>query len=198
MIKRDIMEYLTGHTGLSCSIYHSPAGPILLSGDDSSLKAAVFYNRELEKKYQGKYFSNKESIMVKRGLEFLSEYFNDSGKVSSFEIILHHPCSIKGQGRTGSGEKKVILDLSPFTRAEYSVYRNLLSTGPGKAVSYRGLSEKAKIPGGARFVGNAMAKNIFPVIIPCHRVIKSNGMIGNYSGGAGVKEFLLKHEGYSL
>jgi methylated-DNA-[protein]-cysteine S-methyltransferase len=50
------------------------------------------------------------------------------------------------------------------------------------------------VPGGGRFVGNAMAKNMFPVFIPCHRVIKSDGAMGYYSGGVHIKEFLLAHE----
>jgi len=43
-------------------------------------------------------------------------------------------------------------------------------------------------------VGNVMAKNLFPVVFPCHRVIRSNGNVGYYSGGVGIKEFLLEFE----
>jgi O-6-methylguanine DNA methyltransferase len=65
---------------------------------------------------------------------------------------------------------------------------------PGTTVSYGELASMSGIPGGARFIGNCMAKNRFPVLIPCHRVIKSDGSIGNFSGGVEVKEFLLDHE----
>lgn len=49
-------------------------------------------------------------------------------------------------------------------------------------------------PGAARFVGNTMAANPYPLIIPCHRVIKSSGAAGGFGGGTGMKKKLLAHE----
>lgn len=49
-------------------------------------------------------------------------------------------------------------------------------------------------PGAARFVGNTMAANPYPLIIPCHRVIKSSGDAGGFGGGAKMKKNLLAHE----
>ncbi|MFW9819288.1 MAG: MGMT family protein, partial [Candidatus Thorarchaeota archaeon] len=48
---------------------------------------------------------------------------------------------------------------------------------------------------GARVVGNALAKNPFPIIIPCHRAIKTNGELGGYQGGTTMKKKLLEMEG---
>lgn len=68
---------------------------------------------------------------------------------------------------------------------------------PGQTISYGELSEM--ITGSkksSRAVGTAMKKNPFTLIVPCHRVVKSDGGIGNYSGGKNnhVKEWLLRYE----
>jgi len=66
----------------------------------------------------------------------------------------------------------------------------------GDKISYRELAEKVNRPNASRAVGTTMKKNPFPIIIPCHRVVRSDGSIGNYSGGKRnkIKEFLLNHE----
>ncbi|MEW6527495.1 MAG: MGMT family protein [Spirochaetota bacterium] len=85
-------------------------------------------------------------------------------------------------------------DLSLYTYNEQKVLKELLLMQPGKTISYGKLAAQCGFQGGARFVGNVMAKNMFPVMYPCHRVIRSDGDIGNYSGGIGIKEFLLEWE----
>lgn len=88
----------------------------------------------------------------------------------------------------------LFLDMNGYTDREVNVYYELLKVKPGTTVSYGELALRSGIPRGARFIGNCMAKNRFPVLIPCHRVIKSDGSIGNFSGGVGIKKFLLEHE----
>ncbi|XP_035292491.1 methylated-DNA--protein-cysteine methyltransferase isoform X1, partial [Cricetulus griseus] len=69
----------------------------------------------------------------------------------------------------------------------------------GEMVSYQQLAALAGNPKAARAVGGAMRNNPVPILIPCHRVICSNGSIGNYSGGGqAVKEWLLAHEGIPM
>ncbi|KAB0350583.1 hypothetical protein FD754_015440, partial [Muntiacus muntjak] len=65
----------------------------------------------------------------------------------------------------------------------------------GETVSYQQLAALAGNPRAARAVGGAMRSNPIPILIPCHRVVCSSGAVGNYSGGVGVKEWLLAHEG---
>jgi methylated-DNA-[protein]-cysteine S-methyltransferase len=65
----------------------------------------------------------------------------------------------------------------------------------GRTLSYGELAEKIGAPRAARAVGHALASNRVPVIVPCHRVIRSDGKIGRYSGGAGWKRRLLAMEG---
>ena len=85
-------------------------------------------------------------------------------------------------------------DLSLYTSNEQKVLKELRLIQPGNTISYGELAAQCGFNGGARFVGNVMASNIFPVLFPCHRVIRSNGDTGNYSGGIKIKEFLLAWE----
>lgn len=64
----------------------------------------------------------------------------------------------------------------------------------GQTITYKGLAKICGIPTGARVVAKAMASNPVPLIIPCHRVIMSNGTLGGYSGGIQLKARLLALE----
>ncbi|PIR20432.1 MAG: cysteine methyltransferase [Deltaproteobacteria bacterium CG11_big_fil_rev_8_21_14_0_20_47_16] len=77
------------------------------------------------------------------------------------------------------------LDLSAVPLFHRSVYRVLCKVPAGKTVSYAELALRAGSPRAARAVGQAMAKNPLPILIPCHRVLTANGRIGNYSAGKG-------------
>ena len=87
------------------------------------------------------------------------------------------------------------LDLQgapPFFRAAWSACRSI---PPGETRSYRWLAAEAGNPRAVRAAGQAMARNRFPLIIPCHRVISSDGGLGGYGGGGlGVKARLLQME----
>ena len=69
--------------------------------------------------------------------------------------------------------------------------------GFGRVVNYGELAEMCDNPHTQQAVGQAMKKNPFSIIVPCHRVILSSGKTGNYSGGKknNMKEWLLRHEG---
>jgi len=72
--------------------------------------------------------------------------------------------------------------------AEYRIPRGYVST-------YNRIANHLGIKNGARVVGNALAKNLFPIIIPCHRAVKTNGDLGGFQGGIYMKRALLKQEG---
>ncbi|MFW9942392.1 MAG: methylated-DNA--[protein]-cysteine S-methyltransferase [Candidatus Thorarchaeota archaeon] len=72
--------------------------------------------------------------------------------------------------------------------AEYEIPRGWVST-------YKRIANKVGIPKGARLVGNALARNPFPIVIPCHRAIRSNGELGGFQGGFKMKQKLLELEG---
>jgi len=82
------------------------------------------------------------------------------------------------------GIKVVIDDLKPFARKVLIACRG---TGFGKVITYQRLAEKIGRPGAARAVGTVMSKNPLPLIIPCHRVIRSDGKPGGFSAPGGIK-----------
>ena len=78
-------------------------------------------------------------------------------------------------------QRKVLL-------AEYGIPRGAVST-------YQRIARHLGSPNGARAVGNALATNPFPIIIPCHRAIRSDRSLGGYQGGLEMKRILLEMEG---
>ena len=78
------------------------------------------------------------------------------------------------------------------------VYRKLLQVPKGKVTTYRELSNAVGLKNGQRAIGMIMKKNPFPVIVPCHRVVKSNGKIGGYAYGEMVKFKMLTKEGMKI
>lgn len=82
-----------------------------------------------------------------------------------------------------------------FTRA---VYKRAMEVPYGETVTYGQVASDIGSPGGARAVGQAMSRNRFPLVIPCHRVIAGNGKIGGFSSGIALKKFLLELEGYKI
>ncbi len=125
---------------------------------------------------------------INNALAFLDDYF--SGRKNRIDLCLYKSGDIISKNDSSN----LYLNVSGYTEKEIEIYRNLLNVKSGKTLSYSELASVSGIPGGARFAGNCMARNRIPLIIPCHRVVKKDGSIGNYSGGAGIKEFLLKHE----
>lgn len=84
------------------------------------------------------------------------------------------------------------LGLTAFREA---VYRALLAVRPGAVVTYGELAAAAGRPRAARAVGSAMAENPIPVVVPCHRVVRSDGSLGRYGDDERWKPLLLALEG---
>ena len=78
------------------------------------------------------------------------------------------------------------------------VYRKLLQVPKGKVTSYGDLAKAVGLENGQRAIGMIMKKNPFPVIVPCHRVVKSDGKIGGYVYGERVKSYMLLKEGIKI
>ena len=92
----------------------------------------------------------------------------------------------------------LVLDgLSPFTRQVLMACRKIPF---GQTVSYLELAKKVQCPASSRAVAGALAKNPLPLIVPCHRVISSDGKIGGFSapGGVNLKKKMLLLEGANL
>ena len=84
-------------------------------------------------------------------------------------------------------------DLSNFTDFEQAVLNEVRMIPYGTTITYSELADRIGSSGGARAVGQALSKNPYPIVIPCHRVVARSG-VGGYSGGAGLKKQLLEIE----
>ncbi len=78
------------------------------------------------------------------------------------------------------------------------IYKKLLQVPRGKITTYGELSKAVGLRNGQRVIGRIMNKNPYPVIIPCHRVVNSNGQIGGYAYGPDVKTNMLNKEGIEI
>ena len=157
-------------------IQELPAGWIGLVGSESGLKRASLKPTPQEvvedlgsdiedAEHDAEYFSNTVAL-----LERYSE--GDMAALDDIELDL--------------------ADAPPFFRAAWSACRNIPA---GETRSYRWLAAEAGNPKAVRAAGQAMARNRFVLIIPCHRVISSDGGLGGYGGGGlRVKAKLLQME----
>lgn len=168
--KRDYLASLESLPGIAYCGYPLEKGVFFLFADDISLKYAYFGCYLRDTRSVEEHFLQGEKEPLRRSVDFLDRYFR------------HQKAPLPP------------LDLSPFSEREQAVYQALLTVPPGETISYGALAGRAGIPRGARFIGNAMAKNHFPLFIPCHRVIRSDGALGGYTGGKEIKVFLLEHE----
>ena len=115
--------------------------------------------------------SNKDSSEMKQIKKELTEYFEGRRKHWEMPIDWGHAAEF------------------------YLKVRKACAKIPyGQTTSYKDLSKKAGNPQAARAVGTAMSTNPLSIIIPCHRVVRCGGNIGNYGGGVYAKLWLIRHE----
>ncbi|AIL64913.1 Regulatory protein of adaptative response [Rickettsiales bacterium Ac37b] len=84
------------------------------------------------------------------------------------------------------------------TEFQQKIWKMLQEIPVGETISYKELARRAGNPMAIRAAANACASNLLAIIIPCHRVIKSNGMISGYRWGQSIKQQLLKNEVISI
>jgi methylated-DNA-[protein]-cysteine S-methyltransferase len=92
--------------------------------------------------------------------------------------------SLLALGRCSEFQRSVLL-------AEHGIPRGWIST-------YGRIARHVGVQGGARAVGGALARNPFPIIIPCHRAIRADGHLGGFQGGLAMKRALLELEGVEV
>ena len=100
------------------------------------------------------------------------------------------------KGSYSNFEDNIPLDLTQLPSFTHSVLLTCRKIKIGQTATYSALARRLKNPNAARAIGNALAKNPLPLIIPCHRIIKIDGSIGGFSaaGGSNTKSKLLRHE----
>jgi methylated-DNA-[protein]-cysteine S-methyltransferase len=83
-------------------------------------------------------------------------------------------------------------------KLDKKIYKKLLEVPEGKITTYGELAKAVGMRNGQRAIGKIMNKNPYPVIIPCHRVVKSDGKVGGYAYGQDVKINMLLKEGVRI
>jgi methylated-DNA-[protein]-cysteine S-methyltransferase len=148
----------------------SPLGDLYLLEKNQKL-AAIYFEHDWKNyfKTQSDIEESKEKVLVETKKQ-LDEYFK--GKRKKFEI----PMQLEG---------------TPF---QIQAWKTLLKIPFGKTVSYKEQAQMAGKTKAIRAIGSANGCNQIPIIIPCHRVVASDGGLGGYSGGLKIKEYLLALE----
>ncbi len=95
---------------------------------------------------------------------------------------------------SGFSQKIKFLEGSDFEKKVWSCLKGIPF---GRMRTYKWIAEKIGNPSAARAVGQALSKNPIPIVVPCHRIIESDGSIGGYSSGVNIKRRLLELEYYS-
>lgn len=85
-----------------------------------------------------------------------------------------------------------------MNKLDQTVYKKLLEVPKGKVTTYGDLARAVGLENGQRIIGQIMARNPFQVIVPCHRVVKSDGKIGGFFYGDKVKTKMLSDEGIKI
>lgn len=146
----------------------SPVGKLLVAGNEKGLHFINFPKNGKSDLPESGWVQNPESLQ--EALHQLEAYF--AGKLKTFSI-------------------DVCLGVTPFQKKVLTTLRHVPY---GETISYGELAEKIGTPKASRAVGQANAKNPIPIVIPCHRVIGSNGKLTGFGGGIAVKKALLDLE----
>ncbi len=93
---------------------------------------------------------------------------------------------------------KIKLLIKKYPKFYQKVWLTVMKIPKGEVRSYKWVAKKIGVPDSYRSVGNALNKNPFSPIIPCHRVIKTDNTLGGFSCGLKQKIFLLKKEGVKI
>jgi O-6-methylguanine DNA methyltransferase len=163
---------------LSRTVVPTPLGNMLAMASDKGLCALEFMNgrltrldRRLERWFPAHEVVDERSPTIDRTIAWLERYFNGvSAEVSDL------PLDMRG------------------AEFERRVWKRLLCIPPGCTTSYGAIAKELDSIGAARAVGLANGANPIAIIVPCHRVIGSNGALTGYGGGLDRKTWLIDHE----
>lgn len=147
-------------------IIPSPVGPIAIHANDEAVNAVSFLKKEDTADKKP-----SDHPLIQKCIEQLEEYFAGTRRI--FDLPLQQ-------------------NGSPF---QQNVWQHLLQIDYGKTISYLELSKRIGDVKAIRAVGTTNGKNQIAIIVPCHRVIGSDGSLTGYAGELWRKKWLLEHEG---
>ncbi len=151
--------------------YQSPRGRMLLVADDKSLTGVYFIGQKYQPRIDGEWKRDDRHAPLRQAKRELAEYF--AGTRTRFSV-------------------KIAPRGTSFQRA---VWKAIAGVGFGKTIPYAELARRAGRPGSARAAGAATGRNPVSIIVPCHRIVGSNGALTGYAGGLAKKRALLELEG---
>jgi methylated-DNA-[protein]-cysteine S-methyltransferase len=157
---------------------NTPLGPLQLARTDSGLCGAWFVEDQKHAPDPARFApeqNNPDDPLLQLVAQQLAAYFR--GQLQTFDVPL---------------------DLSAGTPFQQAVWRSLLAIPHGKTSSYLALAQQLGKPSATRAVGAAVGRNPVSLLVPCHRVLGSNGQLTGYAGGLWRKQALLQLEGHSL
>ena len=148
----------------------SPVGDLTIVSDNENLCAIYWKGQEPDKKKFPQLEKNDGDRILKKTVKQLTRYF--TGRRVEFDMPLR-------------------LEGTDFQKQVWSL---LPSVKYGQTASYGDIAKMINRPRAVRAVGSAISKNPISIIIPCHRVIGSNGQLTGFAGGLDTKEYLLNLE----
>jgi methylated-DNA-[protein]-cysteine S-methyltransferase len=146
----------------------SPIGPMLLAADEAGLREILFVNGRRPARPKPSW--KEDHVPLNQTIRQLHAYF--AGELENFDL----PLAPEG---------------TPF---QLGVWRRLCDIPYGETISYGELAGRIGNPKACRAVGHANGSNPIPIVIPCHRVIGSDGKLTGFGGGLPIKEKLLALE----
>jgi len=152
-------------------LYESPYGRILLVASDEELSGVYFDGQKHHPQLEAAWRQDARHALLRQAKRELAEYFG--GERKRFEIAL-----------APAG--------TPF---QCRVWRAISTVDFGTTIAYGELARRSGSPGSARAAGAATGRNPIGIIVPCHRIIGSNGSLTGYAGGLEKKRALLALEG---
>ena len=152
--------------------YNSPLGKILLAADDFGLSGLWFTNQKYYAANLDENHEEKDLPIFKIAKKWLDIYF--SGREPEYTSELH-------------------LNLTG-TDFQLAIWHSLMKIPYGTTITYGEIAEKILNKNFSRAIGNAVSRNPISIIIPCHRVVGSNGKLTGYAGGVDKKKYLLNLE----
>jgi len=151
-------------------LYESPQGQMLLVADDAGLSGVYFDGQKYLPQVEQDWRRDARHAPLRQAKRELSEYF-------------------------GGGRKRFETALAPEgTPFQQAVWKAISAVGFGKTITYSELALHAGFPGSARAAGAATGRNPISIIVPCHRIVGSNGSLTGYAGGLDRKRALLALE----
>lgn len=150
--------------------YDSPLGAMTLAANDQALVGVWFDGQRHQPDFSPWPFAPDHPVLRKAARQ-LTEYFD--GKRSAFDLPL---------------------DFSYGTAFQQAVWRTLCRIDAKSSSSYGAIARALKNPNAVRAVGSAVGRNPLTIIVPCHRVLGSDGSLTGYAGGLERKQALLQLE----